>query len=84
MLEWLAPSTRTDGDYLPMSELAGYRIYMGTSSDDLAPIVDLNDEGLTRYTVDNLAAGSYFFAVSAYDADGMESGLSQIVEKQAS
>jgi hypothetical protein len=83
-LSWAAPSTRSDGSYLPVSQLAGYRVYMGTSDNNLSPLVDLNDETITHYTVDNLPAGSYYFSVSAYDRDGLESGLSQIVRIQLS
>ncbi len=79
-LSWTAPSARTDGTFLPLTELAGYRIYMGTSSDNLNPVVDLSDDTVTSYTVNNLSAGSYFFAVSAYDTDGAESGYSEIIQ----
>ncbi|MEJ2453980.1 MAG: fibronectin type III domain-containing protein [Candidatus Thiodiazotropha sp.] len=79
-LSWTAPSARTDGTFLPLTELAGYRIYMGTSSDNLNPVVDLSDDTVTSYTVDNLSAGSYYFAVSAYDTDGAESGYSEIIQ----
>ncbi len=78
-LSWTPPSARTDGSFLPLTELAGYRIYMGTSSDNMNPLVDLNDDSVTSYTVNNLSAGSYYFAVSAYDTDGAESGYSEII-----
>ena len=79
-LAWKAPATRTDGSYLSNSELAGYRVYMGTTSDNMSPLVDLNDETITSYSVGTLPAGSYYFAVSAYDIDGLESGFSQILK----
>lgn len=79
-LAWRAPATRVDGSYLPNSELAGYRVYMGTASNNLAPLVDLNDETMTSYSVGTLPAGSYYFAVSAYDTDGLESSFSQILK----
>ena len=78
-LAWSAPSTRTDGSYLPLTELAGYRVYYGTTADDMAPLVDLNDIAITQYTVSNLPAGNYYFAVSVYDIDGLESGYSQVI-----
>lgn len=78
-LSWAAPTTRTDSSYLPLSELAGYRVYYGTSSSDLAPLVELSDESMTEYTVEDLPAGSYYFAVSAYDTEGRESGYSQVI-----
>lgn len=81
-LSWIAPTTRADGSYLPATQLAGYRIYMGTSATDLTPLVDLDDESITQYTVNNLSTGIYYFAITAFDTDGLESGLSQIVHKQ--
>jgi hypothetical protein len=78
-LNWKAPTTRSDGSYLPTSELAGYRVYMGTSSDNLTELVDLNDDTITNYTINDLSTGNYYFAVSAYDINGLESGYSQVI-----
>jgi hypothetical protein len=78
-LSWSAPSTRADGNYLSNNELAGYKVYMGSSANDLSQLVDLNDNQITEFTVSDLEAGSYYFAVSAYDRDGLESGFSQII-----
>lgn len=83
-LNWTPPSTRTDDTFLALSELAGYRIYMGTSSGNLAPLVDLDDESVTQYTVNNLPTGSYYFAITAYDTDGQESSYSQVILVQVS
>jgi fibronectin type 3 domain-containing protein len=83
-LSWLAPSTRSDGDYLSNSELAGYKVYMGSSANNLTQLVDLNDDQITDYTVDNLESGSYYFAVTAYDNDGLESGFSQVIRVDVS
>lgn len=81
LLSWAAPSSRTDGSYLSMSELQGYRIYYGTTSENLAMMVDLDDDSITEYTITNLPSGTYYFAVTAYDADGMESGFSNLINK---
>ena len=81
VLSWVAPSSRTDGSFLPPSELQGYRIYYGTSPNNLDMMVDLNDDSITDYTLTDLPSGSYYFAVTAYDADGMESGLSNVIIK---
>jgi hypothetical protein len=78
-LSWISPDTRADGDYLSLNDLAGFKVYMGTSENSLRQLVDLNDNQITKYTVNNLAAGSYYFAVSAYDQDGLESGFSQVI-----
>lgn len=78
-LSWTAPATRSDGNYLSLNELAGYKVYMGSTADDLAERLDLNDNQATGATIDNLETGSYYFAVSAYDQDGLESGFSQVI-----
>lgn len=78
-LSWAPPATRADGSELPTGELAGYRVYMGTSSTNLAPLVDLSDDSITEYRVSNLPNGSYYFAVTAYDSNGLESGYSQTI-----
>ena len=83
-LSWTAPSTRSDGSALDLSELDGYRIYMGDSESSMVPITDISDQTLTQYTVNGLSAGSYYFAVSAFDTQGNESGKSQIILIQLS
>jgi hypothetical protein len=78
-LSWTAPASRSDGDYLSPNELAGYKVYMGSSANNLTQLVDLNDNQATGFTVNNLESGSYYFAVSAYDQEGLESGFSQVI-----
>jgi hypothetical protein len=78
-LSWTAPSTRADGTYLPVNQLASYRVYRGTTIGNMAPLVDLEGSSNTEYTVTGLPSGSYYFAVSAFDTDGIESGFSQII-----
>jgi hypothetical protein len=80
-LSWVAPSTRTDGSVLSMSEIAGYRIYRGTTSGNLQAVLDLNDGYINSYVMQNQESGVYYFAVTAYDNDGNESNLSNIEQK---
>ena len=80
-LSWQIPTTRTDGTPLALSEIDGYRIYMGTTSENLMMIVDLNNGTTTSYSVTSLASGSYYFSVTTYDADGNESPYSNIATK---
>ena len=65
LLSWVAPTTRSDGSYLPITDLQGYRIYYGTSANDLSVLVDLNDDSITEFDVNSLPSGNYYFAVSA-------------------
>jgi hypothetical protein len=78
-LNWTAPSTREDGTPLKMSELTGYEIYY--TSDDLKTSVTLpvSSASATTYSVANLKAGTYHFAISAIDNKGLKSKLSPMV-----
>jgi hypothetical protein len=79
VLEWTAPTTRTDNTPLNLSEIQGYRVYYGTSPNNLTILVDLNDDTITDFTVNDIPSGNYYFAVTAYDMDGVESGFSNII-----
>jgi hypothetical protein len=78
-LHWAAPTTRSDGSSLSLSEIDGYRIYMGESESSLSPVMDINDHTITQQTLTDLTAGTYYFGVTAYDTDGNESSFSNII-----
>jgi hypothetical protein len=78
-LSWTPPTTDTDGGSI--SNLAGYKIYYGSSANTLTSVIQITNPGLTSYTVGNLNAGTYYFAVSAYTTDGIEGGQSAVVSK---
>ena len=60
------------------SNLAGYKIYYGTSSANLNSSV--NAGNVTTYTVTGLTLGTtYYFAATAYNTAGSESGFSNII-----
>jgi hypothetical protein len=80
-LRWTAPSTRTDGSSLSLSEIDGYRIYIGTTQNNMQMHLDLSQGDLSSYTIDNLELGDYYVAISAYDRTGNASDLSNIVQK---
>jgi len=62
-------------------DLAGYRIYYGTSSRSYGPYIPV-DKNTTSYTINNLTEGqTYYFALTAVDTSGNESGYSQEVSK---
>ncbi len=59
-------------------DLAGYKIYYGTSSRHYSTVFDVGDN--TSYLVPNLTNGvRYFFAVTAYDTANNESEFSDEV-----
>jgi Putative Ig domain/Fibronectin type III domain len=78
-LTWLAPTVNTDGSIL--NNLAGYRIYYGTSADDLSQEIDVSGATSTSYVVDGLYPGTYYFAVTAYSSTGTESNDSNVASK---
>ena len=60
------------------SDLAGYKVYWGTSTGSYQWSLDVKD--VNSYTISNLTEGeSYFFAATAYDFTGNESGYSNEV-----
>lgn len=69
-LQW-DPNSETD--------LAGYKIYYGTASGVYGPPIVVGVQ--TTFTVAGLPPGTYFFAVTAYNASGLESGYSNEVSK---
>ncbi|MEP6933705.1 MAG: fibronectin type III domain-containing protein [Nitrospirota bacterium] len=65
------------------SDLAGYKVYVGTTSDTYNfPGSVFVTGNVTSYTVSNLPKNqTYFFAISAYDSAGNESPLSAEVSR---
>jgi hypothetical protein len=75
-----APVTRTDGTAL--QNLAGYRIYYGKTATRLDQFVDVKDRAATSAVVSQLTPGTWFFAATAYDANGFESEPTDLAQKQ--
>ena len=72
-LAWTAPTTYEDGS--PLTDLAGHNIYIDYGS-GFVKIKTLNDPLQTDYMVTNLIPGTYTFAVTAFDSEGIESSYS--------
>lgn len=77
-LTWTAPTQREDGTAL--TAISGYRIYYGRTSGSLTTSVNVSS-GLTTYVVENLAAGTWFFAMTTLDSAGLESARTSEVSK---
>jgi hypothetical protein len=73
-LGWVAPTQNSNGT--PITDLAGYKIHYGTSSQDYTQVVSIANPSLSRYVLDSLASGTYYFAISSYNSQGTESPLS--------
>lgn len=76
-LNWAPPTENTDGS--PLTNLSGYEIYYGTASGNYTQSVSVGNAGLATYVVDNLSPGTYYFTVSAVNADGTQSPMSSEV-----
>jgi hypothetical protein len=78
-VSWTPPTANTDGSTL--TDLAGYRIVYGRSADELDQSAPVANPGLTSYTIEGLSTGTWYFAVIVVNAQGVESGLSNIATK---
>jgi hypothetical protein len=82
LLTWEAPTTNEDGT--PLTNLAGYRAYYGTTSgsysemDDVGMATCEDVGGVTQCTttISGLPIGTWYFAVTAYNSAGLESVFS--------
>ncbi len=70
-LSWVAPATRTDGNQLSLSEVGGYKVYIGTSSGNYNAPVDVGTA--TTHTFNDLGQGNYYLAVAVYDTNLQDS-----------
>jgi len=83
-LNWSAPSTRTDGEPLSLSEIDGYRVYYGKHKGEYIKGVDIKDGTAQSATVTGVPFGAYYVVMTTYDANGIESGYSAAVKKTVS
>ncbi len=79
LLSWTPPTENTDGSAL--TDLAGYRIYYGTSSGNYTETVTINGAGLTSYQIDNLAPADWYFVITSFNSSNIESIYSNEVSK---
>ncbi|TAK02130.1 MAG: fibronectin type III domain-containing protein [Candidatus Manganitrophaceae bacterium] len=59
--------------------MAGYKVYYGTVSRHYGAPITVGNQ--TAYTVTGLGLGTYYFALTAYDAAGNESAFSNEISK---
>jgi len=79
-LSWTIPSTNEDGT--PLTDLAGFRVYYGTRTGNYTETTTVDNPGVSSLVVDNLSIDStYFFVMTAFDASGNESKLSNEASK---
>jgi len=78
-LSWVSPTQNEDGS--PLTDLAGYKIYYGTSAGDHANEITINNPGITTYVVNNLSTNTWYFVSTSFNASGVESVFSNAVSR---
>ena len=75
-LSWVAPAEREDNSGISLSEIAGYKIYYGTSQGQYPNKITINDGTAVGHTFTDFHAGNYYFVVTTLDTNGRESRYS--------
>jgi hypothetical protein len=78
-LFWQPPTQNSDGSAL--NDLTSYRVYFGTASGSYPNSATYTNAGLTSIVVDQLTPATWYFVVTAVNADGVESRHSNIAAK---
>jgi hypothetical protein len=78
-LHWEMPTENTNGT--PLTDLAGYTIMYGDSPENMNQFVQVGDVGTTSYVINNLASGTWYFAILSYTSAGANSALSNVVAR---
>lgn len=76
-LSWTPPTTNKNET--PLTDVRGYRVYVDTTSlaKSTSQAIEVGDD--TTFSITDLEAGRYFFAVTAMDEGMNESKFSNIV-----
>jgi putative Ig domain-containing protein len=77
-VSWTPPTQNTDGSALA---LGSYVILYGRSASMLDRSITVTNPSITRYVVDNLSSGTWYFAVSAVSSQGASSSASNVATK---
>lgn len=75
-LSWSPPTHNSDGSSI--TNLAGYTLHYGTASQDYTGSIEITSPTQTSYILSNngFPPGTYYFAISAYNAQQVSSSLS--------
>jgi len=73
-LTWIAPTERVDNT--PLTDLVGFDVHYGQSSGNYSNKIAINNPGISTYMVENLPAGTWYFAVTARDSADQNSDFS--------
>ncbi len=81
-VSWNAPVLRLNGTSISFGEIAGYKIYYGTSIGNYPYVINVADRTATTYKLSGLAPNTtYYVVVRPYDTAGRESANSNVIAK---
>jgi hypothetical protein len=81
-VSWSIPTTNSDGT--PLTNLAGFHIYYGTTTNSMSQMMDVANSTVSTSIISNLPAATWYFSVKAYTTSGVESSTSNIASKTIS
>ncbi len=81
-LSWTPPTQNSDGSAL--TDLSGYRVHYGRDPAQLSQTIEITNSSLSTYIVENLSAGTWYFAVVSINSGGTTSVLSSVAAKTIS
>ncbi|WP_024461922.1 fibronectin type III domain-containing protein [Marinimicrobium sp. LS-A18] len=71
-LEWDAPQSRENGEYLELYEIGGYELRYRKAGDSEYEVIPVEDGATESHEFDDLS-GQYEFSIAAYDTNGLYS-----------
>lgn len=80
-LSWDIPSEREDGSDLALYEINGYTIKYGVASGNLTETVNIVGGGETEALIEDLEAGTYYFAIATVDSEGVQGSFSSEISQ---
>lgn len=83
-INWQAPTENIDGT--PLTDLAAFKVYIGTESRNYTQTISINDPSRTSATATitlpvNPGENTFYIAMTAIDDDGNESGYSNEITR---
>lgn len=78
-LSWTPPTENSDGS--PLTDLAAYNIYYGSSRGAYPNRVRFPNPGIASVVVDNLTPNTYYFVATSENSLGIESPYSNEVTR---
>ncbi|MBS0366427.1 MAG: putative Ig domain-containing protein [Proteobacteria bacterium] len=78
-LTWSMPTQNADGT--PLTDLTGFVIRYGQSPTSLTQQINIDNPSVNTYTIANLTAGTWYFAVVTMSAGGNYSSPTNVASK---